>query len=219
MLFEKNFWQYVYSSTCSCLDWRLNDLSNQIDENSRWDSQCRCLDVVWCVFWITISSNMAPANLIYLGPAHPPSLPESRFTPFVSPGNFCKKSTWNDGPRGGAQFPNPSTINADISKSVGRSEGGPGYPRHRDYSGFHHRGFGRNPKLSDFCWMTLPSPPNPWPGDPCIKVRPWRFPNWVLEIPPRWSWLVTYLGRICPSKQSLHLWPLEVSKLYNYIYI
>ena len=24
--------------------------------------------------------------------------------------------------------------------SVGRSEGGPGYPRHRDYSGFHHGG-------------------------------------------------------------------------------
>ena len=24
--------------------------------------------------------------------------------------------------------------------SVGRSEGRPGYPRHRDYSGFHHGG-------------------------------------------------------------------------------
>ena len=83
MLFEKNFWQYVYSSTCSFLDWRLNDLSNQIDENSRWDSQRRCLDVVWCVFWITISSNMAPANLIYLGPAPPPQPARVRIYPIL----------------------------------------------------------------------------------------------------------------------------------------
>ena len=43
-------------------------------------------------------------------------------------------------PLGGPVDSDPTPSQPPHHDSVGRSEGGPGYPRHRDYSGFHHGG-------------------------------------------------------------------------------